>query len=50
MDTMTWFLEMYTTWFYFVVNYDDPAALAELSWCVFSLYRASIAFDLRFEI
>ncbi|THH09318.1 hypothetical protein EW146_g8714 [Bondarzewia mesenterica] len=34
MDTMTWFLELYTTWFYFVINYANPAALAEPFWAL----------------
>jgi len=32
MDTMTWILETYTVWFYFVVNYANPAALPVPVW------------------
>ncbi|KAI0042340.1 hypothetical protein FA95DRAFT_586287 [Auriscalpium vulgare] len=33
-DTMSWILEVYTTWHYFVANYANPAALAEPLWAL----------------
>ncbi|KAI0319642.1 hypothetical protein OF83DRAFT_1290961 [Amylostereum chailletii] len=32
LDTVTWFLELYTTWWYFSVNYANPAALEHPVW------------------